>query len=441
MNSEKIIIILLSITGIVDTINGFTINYYPDSIISVGQVFRAIFILILLWLIIKDLRRNSTYWTLMKRKSYSVHKRLTDIWINDRYLLLLVLIIIYFVVDTAVIFIFYKSLTVLIKDLITVSKLLLPMLIIVVVSRLYRHGEIGINAIDKVLHFNMIYIPTSLIVLRIFDMGFHSYITGYGFKGFYNSNNELSIVMSILFIFAWEDLFKHRNSGKLKDLLFDVFMLFFVMIPFLLIGAKTSFIVVVTVSVIYLYRIFKKNIINLKSITKFLIIFFILFLVSAGLVSKEILQLIKQQQYFSFNKSFMSYIFSSRDLYLENLINKLKPDFNLWSTLFGFRGSIIADGSSFITVELDTFDLLINYGIIGTLLVYYYYLSILFKEINHLDKELFPYKLSCVIVLAFSTFAGHVMFGAFAGTFLAIVFIPIAMKVVSSQAKIVEGRQ
>lgn len=392
MKIEKVTFFLLVITAIMDTLNGFLLKSNYN--ISIGQIYRFILLITIIICIFKYI----------KKSNYTVY---------------LFIIILYFIMSTLVTVFYHDNTTVLFNDLVTVSKLLLPILIIIAYDELYNLKKVSVETINKIIWFNILYIPISLIIPKMLNMGYSAYVGDSGYKGFYFSNNEINIVLAILFIFVWENVYMNINNKKVK--LKDIFFIVYVFIPFILIGSKTSIITSIIVTLVYIFRIVKssKNILRNIIIVIFLIIGS--FCIVNSLFYNDIQSIIARQQYFYQSLDPISFILSDRNGLADALWNQVKGNTNIFTILFGYRKNLIQGNTTFLYLELDVVCIFLNYGIVGVLLIYSFYFKIFTKTKS--NKMRFPYKFAFIIVVAFSTFAGHVMFSAIAGTFLGIISV------------------
>lgn len=392
MKKGKIVYFLLIITSMIDLLNGFCLQQMPDSPLSVGQIFRIILIITLLICIFQ---------------------------MNDDKMKIIFFIYFgYFIIDTIMTIFYHESLKILFNDLSNVTKIVLPIMIIIVCYDLSRKGFFREWQINKIIIFNMRFISIALIILKVFNLGNSAYVGEVGFKGYFNSNNELSIVLSIMFIYNLERLFVFSFSKKKgsKTVIIDILLNTLTLV---LIGAKTCYIIIAFSLLVYLIRLlqyWKK--LSPAKITVMLIIVSVVGVVAVNVFYNDIDNIIAKQQYYFANRDLLSFVLSDRNLYLSQMWDiYVKGNINALTLFFGFRKyEFFNYATSFINIELDGHVIFINYGIIGAMLILAFYLKIFVK----CKKSSFYKKMSYFIYLAFSLLAGHVMFGVFAGTFLAL---------------------
>ena len=75
------------------------------------------------------------------------------------------------------------------------------------------------------------------------------------------------------------------------------------------------------------------------------------------------------------------------------------------------------------TVEMDPFDVLLNYGIVGVLLCYSFYIYLLIKSWKYRRKNMIAKLVLYVnlLILSASSFAGHIIFSGMASWLIALI--------------------
>ena len=386
--ASKLFIYFLYLTGIVDFLNGFIISEVGRLPISIGQIYRLLFLIVIIWIAIKN-RID-----VIKGFFYSI--------------------LFYFTATTLFTTFEHGNIIALINDLINVSKLFLVLGIIVAGKNLLNIGKININVIKRIITFNTRFITISLIICKMFNLGEYAYINEVGFKGYFYSNNELSIVLSLMFIYYWEDIY-YVIIGIKKIKISNCLDIGLVTISMILIGAKTSYIIIIFTILISIIRIFKHcNVITILKgafiICCMITIIFIIF----NIYSQEINSILEKQIYYFKENDLLSFILSDRNLMWSQIKNNFILGSGVFKYLFGFRGEVI-NNTTFINIEMDGNVIYLNYGVIGLFLIIMLYIYI-FK--NSPKKYIYIYPF--VVYIMFSITAGHVLFGAFSGTFLAL---------------------
>jgi hypothetical protein len=254
------------------------------------------------------------------------------------------------------------------------------------------------------------------IILGRFGFGFSSYENeGIGSKGYFGGANDLGACLFIIFSFIYFQLFLHQKSSiyKLMTSLFLLSVSIFMSTKLAIFGTLLS--------LYFIPRMFKSqvkfNLINkLFRLFRILIVFLMLsVLVFYGVQNVGILD--KWSNNFELStEGIINLLSSGRIIYFDlKFADYLNS--NLLQKIFGMGGDR--------TAELDFLDALMNYGIVGSILIYLfltklYLVAHKFKKFNNYPyASLVSY---CNIVLAVVSFvAGHVIFSAMAGIFVSLI--------------------
>lgn len=398
---EEVIVLLLSLTLLVDAVTGIMINNFSIERSILGILFRGILLLyFIFYLFIK----------------------------NKKNRLLILIVIIYMCVN---VFLSYFNSHSMIKgvifDVTEIAKVsLMPSIVLGLIS-MWRDKIVKYESLKKVINISINLLLIIYIIGLVFGLGGHIY-SGAGYKSVFNANNSFNIVVIVLFIFQMENTFKNKTK-------IDILRGFMLIVILLFLGSKTSIIF------IPLYFIFKL-IIEFKNISKKNLIKWIGIIVvfSLGLFiifNEKIMAIINNQLYFFHRESnsIITFILSGRNKFLtvayEGFINNL----SILSLVFGigsyFNQELISSALGFPTIkniEMDFFDILFSYGIIGVLLTYGIVIYIVIKNMNKIIKERLTGEIISVIsMIVFSFLAGHVFQDAMSATYLAIVVAMISM--------------
>lgn len=249
--------------------------------------------------------------------------------------------------------------------------------------------------------FNINFIVIILnIILSIIGVGYYAYNEGIGFTGFFFAPNELSFLVLILCShFLYE-----VNLRKPK-----YFILIF--ISFLIISVLLAMkVVIIGVFIVGLFIFFRRAI-TLKKIT---VVSIILLVVLSVLVKYSFLleSFINMLEYrYNASDNWMNFILSNRDSYLIEKVD-LYINSSFFVLLFGIENTF--------TVEMDLFDVLFNFGLIGFIIIYLFFAYVtvsLKKKQNKSDSRFFL--LVNLLVVITSLFVGHFVFSAMGGFFFA----------------------
>lgn len=389
----KVLFFSLAFMAIVDSLNGFLVQ---NNLPSFGQPYRLIFFVFLFLF------------------TYINNKLSNIIYINFMFL--------YIFTIMSISFFYHQSLDGLLYELIKVSKFIFIIFIIESYKNYVTDYKTGLMVIEKIINYNIVLFPLSIIIPRLLNIGYYVYSDGSGYKGFYKANNELSIVFVFLFIFVIDRLYQNIN---IKNII--LFML--VLISIYMIGSKVA--IVVPLGVIFIYLC--KSIINYKNKYIFSImvvsIFLIILYLGFNLYVEDIMKIYGRQKYFyyKFKDTPLTFILSSRNNFLEIMINNFKStDLNFLKFLFGYgmyiKDSIIANElvRNLKEIEMDFFDIYYSYGIIGIIIIYGYFIKYI-KPFTKTSGYYFKYRLSFIIIIILGFLGGHVFWGALAGSIFSIV--------------------
>lgn len=377
---------------LIDTINGMLIA--NNISISIGQMYRFFIFILIILILIK---------------------------VNIKYLDNILLIGIPIISLQFIHYYYNLSLIGLIDDLIRASKIILTFNLCYIYKKLKEQGKVSSDIINRIIDKLIIYFPLTVLIPYLMNLGLYIYGTGAGYKGFYSSNNELSIVLLIMSIFS---LNKALNNKKMKYNL----ILAINIISLLVIGAKTSIIGLIVISIYYLKDIIKEYILSRR--INFIIIISIIFVIFFKNDLIEMWSNIFERQEYFYNKhnSILTLILSSRDIYLNNSIRSLNQSNNIFlRILLGcgnyFRENNIIEGKM---IEMDIFDIFFNEGIIFTCVLIALFFKI-YKDACNVGGE-YDFKLAFLIICGFGFLAGHVIYGALAGNILSLIIMGIIGK-------------
>lgn len=306
---------------------------------------------------------------------------------------------------------FFVTYTVLLKvafiqeSLLWLNKFLLFILVFFFMKReIINKGTSVINKIKWVFLINFIVIVLNLLVAPFFGLGFDLYSGVEGSsKGFFRAGNEVGVTLVTIFSYLY---FNYRQNTTWSVLLLFLAGLFILNFP-----TKVA-ILGLFLSVIYVSG--KKE--TIRGILSIRMLIFILFFVCSVSVYILYSGLYDKFQFF-FVQNGWWFLVSGRNFYV---IEKMKMFWEAsWiQQLFGI--------GEHLSVEMDFFDILINFGYFGLLLFgsTYWFLFLeakkLLRTTNHI-YALYVYRLMILLCLI-AFWAGHVVFSAMAGIFIGIAF-------------------
>lgn len=311
----------------------------------------------------------------------------------------------------------HKEFSGLIMDLSYLLKLFLPFFILLCISILMENRKVQMSDIDYLLKIFSIIIPLTIILPTLFGLSQNSYVLGGGFKGFYVSNNEINIVLVGTFILSLYELYKFFSIKNFLILLLNI-------ISLILIGSKTSLIIVPFSIFIYFIFYFKNNKINIIHLF-FIVILIIIFI---SLFSNLFFEIFQRLKYYyltiaSGDGNIINFLMSERNLRIlpilnENIINS--PN-GLENLIFGIgRFQQVDPNVLYTLIEIDIFDTLVWYGLLTCLFVVLCYNYILLYSVKKfIDNKI--YIAVFIIYMLFSLFVGHVWFSPLSTTYLTLI--------------------
>lgn len=266
------------------------------------------------------------------------------------------------------------------------------------------------NISEKKIH-TIFYLNSIVLLLNIYvgllGIGYYAYENNLGCKGFIYAHNEMSGMQAVLFGVSYYFIYDRYASKKMLLLLVNCFLL----VAALLVATKAGILLVLLCLILVPWVHMKNGILYSflrMSKKKLIILFSIICLISYyGYVLLDYSGAIGRWTYF-FDKNGVNAIYSSRDIFWEEEKTEWEEG-NLGVKLFGMGGSR--------TVEMDQADTLLNYGIVGIIIVYSFYFLFTVKAFR--KRKINPYAYFVfgmdVFILAASCFAGHLLFSGLMG--------------------------
>ena len=266
------------------------------------------------------------------------------------------------------------------------------------------------NISEKKIH-TIFYLNSIVLLLNIYvgllGIGYYAYENNLGCRGFIYAHNEMSGMQAVLFGVSYYFIYDRYASKKMLLLLVNCFLL----VAALLVATKAGILLVLLCLILVPWVHMKNGILYSflrMSKKKLIILFSIICLISYyGYVLLDYSGAIGRWTYF-FDKNGVNAIYSSRDIFWEEEKTEWEEG-NLGVKLFGMGGSR--------TVEMDQADTLLNYGIVGIIIVYSFYFLLTVKAFR--KRKINPYAYFVfgmdVFILAASCFAGHLLFSGLMG--------------------------
>ncbi|MDM1514534.1 O-antigen ligase family protein, partial [Myroides odoratimimus] len=216
-----------------------------------------------------------------------------------------------------------------------------------------------------------------------------------------------------------------------KDKLAFIFYGAFSFVLGLLISSKTGMLGIVLVYIAILLSVydFSKNITKatigkaLLGISSILIII-VLFITNTSIFDRYTL--------FWDKLDFVTFVLSSRNLYFHETWLIIQEKYNLINYFIGVGPTQYYEWASKF-VEIDMIDIFFSYGIMGVLLFFQFYGSLLKESILLSKKQEFPFGRVTLILLCFllllSCLSGHILNSGIAGVYIGFGFAIMFKKI------------
>lgn len=397
-NMNKVIIVYLLLSPIIDIITSVLLNYFHVSF-TLGMVVRLSFVIFIMW---------STIYVYNKKNVVSYY----------------ILVLIYFGLYLISIF-KYKSGIVLFSEIQGLIKTFyFPTLLL----SLYNIRDDIVISWKPIFYSSAIYIVLVFFPM-LFNIGYESYkITKEGTVGFFNSANEISGIISITTPFLFLLLKNKINLMKI------IYMIIY-MIVILNIGTKTPILAFILSVCLVLVWIIKKLLEKNKKKLIFAIVGVFIVLISSIIIILPKTTFYKNikvhLEYLGINNvedilknpyNIDHFIFSQRLTFLSTR-NKQYIESSIYEKIVGIGYNI--NNKKARIVEIDYCDVFYSHGIIGAILFFSPYLYVLFNKLNKEKKDYFAYikKISIFLICVLSFFTGHIIISPSVSTFAALIIL------------------
>lgn len=258
---------------------------------------------------------------------------------------------------------------------------------------------------SSALNYNFVYASNlSVIILNIIfslvGIGYFAYSQGIGYTGFFFAPNELSFLVLIFFSHYLYEI----NLRKSK---------YFIPLFILLLIISTMLAMKVAIMGVFLvgwFVFFSGKLTLKKMIFASVVLLFVIFLLSKYFYLLEAFINMLKYRYNS-SDNMINFFLSNRDKFLIEEIG-LYLNSSAIALLFGLSGTM--------TVEMDFFDVLFNYGLIGFIIIYLFYIYVVITSRKNKTKRDGRFSLFVnLLVILTSLFVGHFVFSAMGGFFFA----------------------
>lgn len=414
-NLTKIFLVFIMLHPIIDLLTSLSINVWSLNY-SLGIIIRGLFLsfLVLVFLLKPD----------------SKDKRRTM-----KYLLVFMIYLIIYSLNI----IYFKDLSVFSYEITnTLRTFYLPILLILVIF-FFKEKIINPKQITYLVltYCLLVTIPTLL------NLSFTSYTQGkIGSIGWYNSTNEISGILSILFPLVIYYLSTLKNN--LKTIIFKTISILLIVYTFFVLGTKMTIITIfLTLGLYFLYFIYnwyKEK--QYKRITMAFSSLVVLFILTLALIPRtnfyknieihlNYLEINKIEEVFT-KDNFDHFVFSERLTFLE-VTNKSYESASLNDKVIGigYIENYQEENQNTKIIEMDLFDIFYRHGIIG-FSIYIYILYYVLKntlnqiKVTYLDKKhqffVINQLLSIFLVFFISILVGHVLSSPAVSIYVVLIF-------------------
>lgn len=289
-------------------------------------------------------------------------------------------------------------------------KLIFNVLTLALILNCVKVGYLTGNSIYTILNVNTWLMIIMILVPYVLGMGSTIYSGGIGYKGFFYSNNELSVALIILFYFSL-----YRLARKISVV--TVVQLLGIMICVLLLNTKSGMAACLVGGVLFVVEYLCRRGARFKGLVVLLIIFGIYAM--RGFIFEQIQGFMNRQTFLHglYGGSLLDTILSGRTFYLEDAWTALKtgPGF-LFRFLFG-NGFC-----SETLVEMDFIDIFFYLGAVGVTGLTGFIIYIFVAGVRHFRKDgtlVRPF--GYLMIVGFAFLAGHVFFMATSGCYFVML--------------------
>ncbi|NLN26534.1 MAG: hypothetical protein GX163_12985 [Bacteroidetes bacterium] len=303
-------------------------------------------------------------------------------------------------------------------DIIKTSKYISIFIALIYFRRVFRFPKIFTRKLLKNwIIFSYIVFAIN-ILLKYVGLGFPFYdYNNTGTTGFFYAGNEISALHLILYGIIAYQLYEIKHA-KWKFYLFFLFNLFLG----ITITSKTAMLGTVMVTGLIIANPENLNKINLRK----LIIWFSSIAILIPLTIYFAIRLLRDSliwhrfYYFYHKWDFVTFIFSQRNLRVEKMWPIYKEQWSFLEQMIG-GGQYYYENQLKSVIEIDFFDILFAYGIIGAL-IFVLVIILLFLIAYVQYRNGYPYArlslLMLVVLTLESSIAGHVFNSGIAGIFI-----------------------
>lgn len=290
--------------------------------------------------------------------------------------------------------------------------------------------------IDAILCWTIIIVSIAVIIPYFLGMGYYTYSDKLGYRGcrgFFFSGNDVTALLMLLLPLSFAILQKYYNKNNKMNIILLITPACCT-VSLLIIGTKTAFLaIIVTYIFIFVYQliyyIINKSITDAKPFILSVLCTFVLFLISCiitngGLYNSIILSFDVTGKYAEIAGT-QAMVFSGRTDKLKNAIIYFKSHMPL-SLFFG-----ISRGTQQKIIEMDIPEVVLYYGLLGTVTMLWLYiksgLQVIYNVFKNFSYTCFCCTISLGLTVGYLAMAGHTLFSVTSGFYFAFVLLYACM--------------
>ena len=280
--------------------------------------------------------------------------------------------------------------------------------------------------VDKFLCVAALTAALGIMIPFIFEIGFYTYADPMGYRGsrgFYYAGNDITVVIMLILPLMLSSWMEQKGKPGLWNYL-QLASCAFSVVALLVIGTKTAFIAVAIIAFVALVYAFAEGVKNknwhpmLRLLLAVAATILVYFLFSAG---ATVSQSLKTARKYAKEREPGESLLSGRTTYLIMAWHDVQEAMP-FSLVAG-----VGRGSQEHIIEMDLCEVVLYYGVLGTVTMLWLYLKHGLKVIKDLFKSFSLRNLACCTALGlcagFLVLAGHVLFSVTAGFYFAFMLV------------------
>ncbi len=376
---DNLIVVLFAILPIVDSVNGFLVR---QGGISIGSIYKVGLCGILMLPLLRAQR------------------------IRGKALGALLAAVLYIAFSVGVNLLLFSA-----KGLRTdfVIKLLFNIVTLVLLLENYNNGALTGMSFYRMLNFSAWLLPVCYFIPYVLGVGYRVYVGSMGYKAFFIAQNELSLIIIVLFYFC---LYKLTVRLRFSALIQTGLLL----LCGLLLNTKSTILAcLLGAAVCFLYIMVRMPV----QVRLAAVVIMVFACVAFYGVIMEVCTAMLQRFTMLMNKhyggSVLTAVLSGRNYYIESAWGELIEGHFLFRFLFGngFCSGTLA--------EMDVVDIFFYLGFFGAVAVVFFLVLVYVKSRKNFKTDPSPIRpLSYLLILFFLNITGHVLFMAMSGCYFVV---------------------